>query len=34
MAAYLFTDLNTCLLKFRVVSPSLTKKVYVLHIAG
>jgi len=25
---------HLCMLKFRVVSPSLTKKVYILRIAG
>jgi len=35
MAAYLLNrNKHFCMLIFRVVSPSLTKKVYVLHKAG
>jgi len=35
MTAYLlYRCKHLHLLKFRVVSPSLTKKVYILHIAG
>jgi len=35
MAAYLLSKCkHLCMLKFRVVSPTLTKKVYILRIAG
>jgi len=35
MAAYLFYKYkHVCMLKFRVVSPSLTKNRYILRIAG
>jgi len=35
MAAYLlYKCKHLCMLKCRVVSPSLTKKVYILRIAG